>query len=400
MGGEIMNDIAFKVIIKNDGIDDIIFKTIMLKGEKGDKGDAGGVEIDDSTTSATKTWSSQKINSMIAQMETIEDVAIASFSDGADDVPVSELIVDITAVESGSGEKSPENQYTISGWSSAKISQSTKNILDLSLISGYGANRYFYRERGLRLVSGQVYTFSVSSACNGIYIRRMSDNTNIASNTNQSSLTFTATDELLYIVLWRDAGFTNFTYQLEKGNTATAYEEPNVYTFTFGQTVYGGHFDNKGNLVITHGIYNFTGSEVWNAQSGYAKYYSLDYILRDLAKLPPNNYQSVPIKTAIGDYNVPYANLHAYTHSMCIAEDGRIGITSDLYSGEGTLAGVWLYYELANPITLSITSQDIPTLLGNNNIFSNTGKINKLVYFKTGSEAVARMIEAYMRASN
>jgi hypothetical protein len=33
-----MNDIAFKVIIKNDGIDDVIFKTIMLKGEKGDIG--------------------------------------------------------------------------------------------------------------------------------------------------------------------------------------------------------------------------------------------------------------------------------------------------------------------------------------------------------------------------
>ena len=30
-----MNDIAFSVIINNDGIDDIIFKTIMLKGEKG-----------------------------------------------------------------------------------------------------------------------------------------------------------------------------------------------------------------------------------------------------------------------------------------------------------------------------------------------------------------------------
>ena len=32
------NDIAFSVVIKNDGISDIIFKTIMLKGEKGDAG--------------------------------------------------------------------------------------------------------------------------------------------------------------------------------------------------------------------------------------------------------------------------------------------------------------------------------------------------------------------------
>lgn len=40
-----MNDIAFKVIIKNDGIDDIIFKTIMLKGEKGDAGAYDDTEI-------------------------------------------------------------------------------------------------------------------------------------------------------------------------------------------------------------------------------------------------------------------------------------------------------------------------------------------------------------------
>ena len=30
-----MNDIAFSVVIKNDGISDIIFKTIMLKGANG-----------------------------------------------------------------------------------------------------------------------------------------------------------------------------------------------------------------------------------------------------------------------------------------------------------------------------------------------------------------------------
>jgi hypothetical protein len=63
-----------------------------------------------------------------------------------------------------------------------------------------------------------------------------------------------------------------------------------------------------------------------------------------------------------------------------------------------TSNGVQLVYELANPITFAIASQDIPTLLGNNNIFSNTGKINKLVYFKTGSEAVASIVEAYTPA--
>lgn len=80
-----MNDIAFKVIIKNDGIDDVIFKTLMLKGEKGDKGDAGGAEIDDSTTSASKTWSSNKIRAEIDakpdNISELDDVDLDSISD-------------------------------------------------------------------------------------------------------------------------------------------------------------------------------------------------------------------------------------------------------------------------------------------------------------------------------
>lgn len=81
-----MNDIAFKVIIKNDGIDDVIFKTIMLKGEKGDKGDAGGAEIDDSTTSSTKTWSSNKIRNEIdakpVNLSQLGDVDLDTITDG------------------------------------------------------------------------------------------------------------------------------------------------------------------------------------------------------------------------------------------------------------------------------------------------------------------------------
>lgn len=80
-----MNDIAFKVIIKNDGIDDVIFKTLMLKGEKGDKGDAGGAEIDDSTTASNTTWSSNKIRAEIDEkpdnLSELDDVDLDSITD-------------------------------------------------------------------------------------------------------------------------------------------------------------------------------------------------------------------------------------------------------------------------------------------------------------------------------
>lgn len=80
-----MNDIAFKVIIKNDGIDDVIFKTLMLKGEKGDKGDAGGADIDDSTTASNTTWSSNKIRAEIDEkpdnLSELDDVDLDAITD-------------------------------------------------------------------------------------------------------------------------------------------------------------------------------------------------------------------------------------------------------------------------------------------------------------------------------
>ena len=72
-----MSDIAFSVIVNNNGIDDIIFKTIMLKGEKGDKGDDGDATINDSLVSPSYVWSSQKTNSEINVQKARIDEIIA-----------------------------------------------------------------------------------------------------------------------------------------------------------------------------------------------------------------------------------------------------------------------------------------------------------------------------------
>lgn len=47
--------------------------------------------------------------------------SIASFTDGADDVPVKDLTVAIEPAQSGSGDPSPENVRPISGWTGANV---------------------------------------------------------------------------------------------------------------------------------------------------------------------------------------------------------------------------------------------------------------------------------------
>ncbi|MBR2716200.1 MAG: hypothetical protein IKD79_00500 [Oscillospiraceae bacterium] len=47
--------------------------------------------------------------------------AVASFSDGAEGLPVKDLLVNIEPVQEGSGDPAPDNVRPISGWTGANI---------------------------------------------------------------------------------------------------------------------------------------------------------------------------------------------------------------------------------------------------------------------------------------
>ena len=55
--------------------------------------------------------------------------SIANFSDGADDLPMSELIVSISPVQSGSGDPAPDNIRPISGWTGCNVTRTGKNLV-------------------------------------------------------------------------------------------------------------------------------------------------------------------------------------------------------------------------------------------------------------------------------
>lgn len=55
--------------------------------------------------------------------------ALATFSDGADDMPIKSLTVDIEPVQAGSGDPSPENVRPISGWTGVTVARTGKNLL-------------------------------------------------------------------------------------------------------------------------------------------------------------------------------------------------------------------------------------------------------------------------------
>lgn len=263
-------------------------------------------QIDDSTTADTSTWSSSKIASYIPQTETITDTPIASFTDGADNVPVASLIVDIDAVQAGSGTPSPDNVRPISG---------------------------------------------------------------------HSTCTIKVNDDI-------DDPQTEITTAIP-----------------LGQTVYGGSLNvTTGVMTITHGVADM-GDLSWVLASTSTGHWWFRANVPNVAKAGGGSI--IPdIKCEIYPTITPNS---AYQGNMGITSnagaDDYLHVTDDTYSDAASFTtavnGKIVVYELATPTTVQLTPTEVRTLLGNNNIFADTGNINELVYFKTGCEAIARLIEAY-----
>ena len=344
--------------------------------------------------------------------------SLVHITDGADNIPVKSLVSQIVAVESGSGEKSPTNPYTISGFDSGVVTRTGKNICSLTDITkpswysggwlGTSLNdnegitqTRSYMQGGcggfvLNLKAG-TYTFSCETNPSnvdyslGVYcsvdgqsqtvVLEPSTPLSVSGNRKYKSFTLENDCEVVFRPTTRydfpsGTSSVDINYiQIEVGDTVSEFEayNGNTYTFAFGQTVYGGYFDNKGNLVLTHKVVDL-GSLNWSDDALH--------ISGNVSDMLSGNYAS---------------DLSSYSCEQFVAKqryvgwvslvDGDFGINGQTirckWSPSTTgadfktlVTGCKFKYPLATPITLPIASQDIPTLLGENNIYSDTGDVD------------------------
>jgi hypothetical protein len=174
----------------------------------------------------------------------------------------------------------------------------------------------------------------------------------------------------------------------------------NTYTFAFGQTVYGGHFDNKGNLVITHIMLNFSDLN-FNASNPSSHVFRGDYSGAYLSniKFPsgPNvatedfteRYVAMAWQPISASDNGKFALNDYGTLARFVFIDYNFSTQADF---ETARANDKIIVALKTPITLSITSQDIPTLL-ENNIFSNCGDV-EVEYYISNSDDIVDLIKS------
>lgn len=276
--------------------------------------------------------------------------SIASFADGADGIPLKSCIVRVEPVQAGSGDPSPENVRPISGWTGMQLTASGKNLFNKNNYLFYNG----YPDGNYKVVSNYAHTIVyIPCAPNTTYtVNRQRTVTNerfhvywsdkiptegaqlhgrVAASTSGTvgswmPLTITTGETARYLVLW--AWWANSvnpedTLQIELGNSATEYEsfKGASYPITFptsAGTVYGAYVDVTGGELVV-----------------------------DRAQIASYNGETLP-STWISDRDV-YA------------------------SGTTPTIGAQVVYELAEPIHYPLTPTEIKTLLGQNNVWADTG---------------------------
>jgi hypothetical protein len=284
------------------------------------------------------------------------------------------------------------NICPISGRTGANVYRTGKNLLDPSLLQVFNSKKYIrtvsYATQGTVKVQGDTsYALSRKSAMadGKIYYYDAFGNPisdAIISATNPYYFTTPPNCATIgFYVAVDSSGSLNSPQdaepQLELGS-ATAYEPYAGSTYSFdwtspAGTVYHGTVDPvTGQLTVDSVKYattwgNYLGSTTLNACVRRT------FTAPDKSKYP--NYAWTPVSNILqysADFSGDYP--HFYVNS---STSNNVIVT--LPAGTSDDTSIEVVYELATPITYQLTPQEITTLLGLNNVWSNAGDIS-LVY--------------------
>lgn len=320
--------------------------------------------------------------------------AIASFSDGFKDAPMDFCTATIEPKQEGSGDPSPTNVRPISGWTGAEVVRCGLNVWDeqwevgsINPSDGSLVNTQQIRSKNyIPILPNTSYCFHAGTErvsyafwydANQTFLSA----TQIASNNSVKS----SPADAHYLKFQCPTAYGT-TYKndisINYPSTATAYEpyQADTYSVTWEDeagTVYGGSVDIvSGVLTVDRAIVDL-GTLDWSTYSTPA-----NHIYRTDIGFPsgtPKVSASAELPYAICDTFYPMAynpisssdnGAFAIGNSRLVVIDHRFTSASDFKTA---VNGVMLCYELATPITYQLTPQEITTLLGSNNVWSDTG---------------------------
>lgn len=334
--------------------------------------------------------------------QTIENVTVASFADGADEGLIKKLLVSIEPIQEGSGDPSPENVRPISGRTGVNVSRTGFNQWNeewekggINASSGMPAN-----------VSNRIRSKNFSPCWGGVkyyvhiefdvqirifwydsdrnYIAYQGGQEFVATSPNNARYFKISVENNTYGETYRHDICVNLsdptkngTYEPYKGSTYSVNWE------TEAGTVYGGYVDVvSGKLTVDRAIIDL-GNLSWNYEASIPRFYStgINTVVKKVNNDSVANCVSSMFKAVSFDELYLYSKRNG---TMCVNNAGTLSVINNAYSDpvsfRTAMSGVQLVYELAIPTEIQLTPQEIRTLLGENNIWADSGNILELEY--------------------
>lgn len=359
--------------------------------------------------------------------------AVCSFSDGADDVPMPSVKASITAVQAGSGDPSPSNVRAISGFAECDVTHlKSRNLLRNTLTSQtsqtvvftvnsdksitcngtasaqvtlylYGAGAT-YEDIGLH--AGSYKISGGTSDVRFILVRMRNGQTATYTNTGGYTDLVVETGDTFRVFLRVANGtqVSNVTvYPMirlatESDDTYESYAGETIPVSFGGQTIYGGELNlTTGVLTVTHGIANISTAFRDFSVGTYASVYRMNLsqyasvVSATSAKHGAISNMKVESSAYWGAARGSEAN--AATAGFAITTDGKV---MSIYDADTTLtketfaekyANFLAVYPLAETQTIQLTSEEVRSFLGQNNLWANTGD-SEVTYFAQPSGGI------------
>ena len=344
-------------------------------------------------------------DNVMAQLveETTTPASIASFTDGANNLPVKEVVCSINPTETGSGAKSPSNPYIIGGHTGINVTQVASNLWDedwetgdINITTGetQSSSVYIRSNNFCVLKPNTQYCVSLSSTSVFYYDASKAFISRVLTSADNQVFTAPANTAYFKIKRYSTSGYGN-DISINCPSSVTGYHAYNGRTHhaDFGQTVYGGEFVAKegefDKVRPTIGVVDM-GDLNWTYFSNTTPPHFGANITGMLRRSPLMCEGYTPVN------NAPYGNTDGTIRATDEHSVNGIKVSDTNYTDATTfksaVTGIKVSYQYAtppDPIVLPTKTQ-VKTLLGANNLYHDCNGNIEVEYRANGALYVAQ----------
>ena len=319
--------------------------------------------------------------------------SIVSF-EGDETTAIKSLTAQIVPKQSGSGDPSPSNVRPISGYSDVNVNVCGVNVWDeeweLGALNGEtglpATNPNYIRSKNFcSIVPNASYYVKAPSTTSNVSVFFYDNTQTFISVIYKFNATFTAPSNARYFKIMPLGSYgTTYNNDISINYPATdvSYHigaNNESYPISLGQTVYGGTLDVvSGVLTITKAVRTIRGTDVASAYSEGTGFWRVNVSATPIPttvypEILANKYVGRTSYNAIGN-NDNSVGINNATFSQFLLKDTTLTTVDGLKSALNTTPLV-ICYPLATPTEITLTPTQVTTLLGNNNIWADSGDV-------------------------